>query len=250
MADTAEDPQPQAPPPQTDKAPPPRPEKRPEIRPRKSLGRRMREHPIKLLVFLVVLAGVAIGGYRLWAYLESYESTDDAQIDGDIYAITSRITGTVKAVYVEDNQTVKAGQLLVELDPADYSVSLEQAKAALNESRTQVAVAQPNVPITSVSTETTLATSATDIAGRAGRARRGAARPRIRCRERPERRSRQRQSPGRSGPLPGTGRERRNQPPAVRSGGGSGEIRGGQRGCEARHGGSGRAQYRAGTGAS
>ena len=125
----------------------------------------MREHPIKLLVFLVVLAGVAVGGYRLWAYLESYESTDDAQIDGNIYAITSRITGTVKAVYVEDNQTVKAGQLLVELDPADYSVSLEQANAALNESRTQVAVAQPNVPITSVSTETTLATSATDIAG-------------------------------------------------------------------------------------
>ncbi len=125
----------------------------------------MREHPIKLVVFLAFLAGVAIGGYRLWNYLESYESTDDAQIDGNIYAITSRITGTVKAVYVEDNQTVKAGQLLVELDPADYSVSLEQAKAALNESRTQVAVAQPNVPITSVSTETTLATSATDIAG-------------------------------------------------------------------------------------
>src|SRR5580692_11658956 len=130
MADTAE--QPQTPPPQTDKAPPPRPdpprpEKRPEIRPRKSLGRRMREHPIKLVLFLVVLTGAAIGGYRLWNYLESYESTDDAQVDGDIYAITSRIIGTVKAVYVEDNQTVKAGQLLVELDPADYGVSLEQA---------------------------------------------------------------------------------------------------------------------------
>jgi membrane fusion protein (multidrug efflux system) len=127
--------------------------------------RRMREHPIKLVVFLAILAGVGIGGSRLLAYLESYESTDDGQIDGDIYAITSRITGTIKAVYVEDNQTVKAGQLLVELDPADYGVSLDQAKAALNESRTQVAVAQPNVPITSVSTETTLATSATDIAG-------------------------------------------------------------------------------------
>jgi membrane fusion protein, multidrug efflux system len=125
----------------------------------------MREHPIKLVLFLAFLVVVTVGGYRLWAYLESYESTDDAQIDGDIYAITSRIIGTVKAVYVEDNQMVKAGQLLVELDPADYSVSLEQAKAALNESRTQVAVAQPNVPITSVSTETTLATSATDIAG-------------------------------------------------------------------------------------
>jgi membrane fusion protein, multidrug efflux system len=159
MADTAE-----VQPPQVEK--PPRPaEKKPDLKPRKSLGRRMREHPIKLVLFLVVLAAVAIGGYRLLTYLNSYESTDDAEIDGDIYAITSRITGTVKAVYVEENQAVKAGQLLVDLDPADYQVSLEQANAALNESRTQVAVAQPSVPITSVSTETLLATSATDIAG-------------------------------------------------------------------------------------
>ena len=132
----------------------------------------MREHPIKLVVFLIVLTAAVVGGYRLLTYLNSYESTDDAEIDGDIYAITSRITGTVKAVYVEENQAVKAGQLLVDLDPADYQVSLEQAKAALNESRTQVAVAQPSVPITSVSTETLLATSATDIAGRVRRWRR------------------------------------------------------------------------------
>ncbi len=96
---------------------------------------------IRVVVFLLVLVGVAIGGYTLWNYLESYESTDDAEIDGDIYAVTSRIAGTVKAVYVEDNQEVKAGQLLIELDPRDYEVSLEQTKAALNESRTLVAVA-------------------------------------------------------------------------------------------------------------
>jgi membrane fusion protein, multidrug efflux system len=159
MAETAEVQSPQV-------EKPPRPaEKKPDVKPRKSLGRRMREHPIKLVLFLVVLAAVAIGGYRLLTYLNSYESTDDAEIDGDIYAITSRITGTIKAVYVEENQAVKAGQVLVDLDPADYQVSLEQANAALNESRTQVAVAQPSVPITSVSTETLLATSATDIAG-------------------------------------------------------------------------------------
>lgn len=147
---------------------PQRPEPRPERKPRKSLGRRMREHPIKVVFFLVVLAGVAIGGYRFWNYLESYESTDDAQIDGDIYAVTSRIAGTIKAVYVEDNQQVKEGQLLVELDPRDFDVSLEQAKAALNESRTQIAIARPGIPITTVSTETGLSTAASDIA--AGRA--------------------------------------------------------------------------------
>jgi membrane fusion protein (multidrug efflux system) len=124
----------------------------------------MREHPIKLVVFLIFLVAAGIAGYRFLNYLNSYESTDDAQIDGDIYAVTSRIEGTIKAVYVQDNQQVKQGQLLVELDPSDYNVSLEQAKAALNESQTQVAVARPNVPITSVSTETTLSPSVTDIA--------------------------------------------------------------------------------------
>jgi membrane fusion protein (multidrug efflux system) len=142
----------------------PQPEPRQEIRPRKSTGRTLREHPIKVVIFLLILVAAAIGGYRFWNYLDSYESTDDAEIDGDIYAVTSRIAGTVKAVYVQDNQEVKAGQLLVELDPRDYEVSLEQAKAALNESRSLVAVARPNVPITTVSTQTTLSTSVTDIA--------------------------------------------------------------------------------------
>src|SRR5579863_893139 len=140
------------------------PEPRQEIRPRTSTGRTLRTRLIKSVIFLIILVGAAIGGYRLWNYLGSYESTDDAEIDGDIYAVTSRIAGTVKAVYVEDNQEVKAGQLLVDLDPRDYEVSLEQAKAALNESRSLVAVAQPNVPITSVSTQTTVSTSVADIA--------------------------------------------------------------------------------------
>jgi membrane fusion protein, multidrug efflux system len=168
MADTPQQPQEPQPPAQGGKPDAPqtgKPDKRPEIMPRKSLGRRLREHPIKVLIFILILAGVAIGGYRFWNYLDSYESTDDAQIDGDIYAVTSRIAGTVKAVYVEDNQEVKAGQLLVELDPRDYEVSVEQAKAALNESRSLVAVARPNVPITSVTTQTSLSTAATDIAG-------------------------------------------------------------------------------------
>ncbi|HEX4276870.1 MAG TPA: HlyD family secretion protein [Bryobacteraceae bacterium] len=158
MADT---PQQQESQPQTAPKPAPRKE---EARPRKSLVRRLGEHPIKVVVFLVILIGAAIGGIRLWNYLDSYESTDDAEIDGDIYAITSRIAGTIKAVHVQDNQEVKAGQLLVELDPADYDVAVAQARAALNESRSLVAVARPNVPLTSVTTQTALSTSATDIA--------------------------------------------------------------------------------------
>src|SRR5579863_8719028 len=140
------------------------PEPRQEIRPRTSTGRTLRTRLIKSVIFLIILVGAAIGGYRLWNYLGSYESTDDAEIDGDIYAVTSRIAGTVKAVYVEDNQEVKAGQLLVELDPRDYEVAVAQAQSSLKESQTQVSVARPNVPITSVSTETTLSSSEADIA--------------------------------------------------------------------------------------
>jgi membrane fusion protein (multidrug efflux system) len=125
--------------------------------------RRRRMGPIGWIVLALVLGAVIFGGTKLMAYLESYEETDDAQIDGDIYAITSRISGTVKAVYVQDNQQVKAGQLLVELDPSDYSVSIEQAKASLAESRTQVEAARPNVPITSVSTETAVSADEFDI---------------------------------------------------------------------------------------
>jgi membrane fusion protein (multidrug efflux system) len=121
--------------------------------------------PIGWIVLLVVVAGAAIGGSMLLRYLDSYEDTDDAQIDGDIYAVTSRIAGTVKAVYVQDNQQVKAGQLLVELDPRDYDVSVEQAKAAVNQSQTEVESARPNVPITSVTTETAVSSEEADITG-------------------------------------------------------------------------------------
>ena len=126
--------------------------------------RRRKMGPVGWIVILVLLAGAGIGGTYLRGYLQSYESTDDAQIDGDIYAITSRIAGTVRAVYVEDNTPVKAGQLLVELDPRDYDVSVEQAKASLYVSRTEVLAAQPNVPITSTNTETSVSTLDSDIA--------------------------------------------------------------------------------------
>jgi membrane fusion protein (multidrug efflux system) len=133
-------------------------ENKPEAPPRKK--RRM--GPIGWVILLVVLGAALFGGSILWAYLQSYEETDDAQIDGDIYSVTSRISGTVKAVYVQDNQAVKAGQLLVELDASDYAVSVDQAKAAVAESQTQVEAERPNVPIVSVSTETTVSASESD----------------------------------------------------------------------------------------
>ena len=140
-----------------------RPQEKPVERP--PAPRRRRMGPLGWVILLIVLAAALFGGTLLWGYLQSYEDTDDAQIDGDIYAVTSRINGMIRAVYVEDNQQVKAGQLLVELDPRDYEVAVQQAKAAVSESQSQVETVRPNVPITSVSTETTISTEEADIAG-------------------------------------------------------------------------------------
>jgi membrane fusion protein, multidrug efflux system len=81
-----------------------------------------------LLVVLILLAVGAVAPFG-WSYLQSYESTDDAQIDGHIDPLSSRIDGTVVGVHAEDDDRVTKGELLVEIDPLDYEVAVEQAKA-------------------------------------------------------------------------------------------------------------------------
>jgi membrane fusion protein, multidrug efflux system len=94
-----------------------------------------------LLVAILILAIAAVSPFA-WNYLESYESTDDAQIDGHIDPLSSRINGTVISVHAEDNDRVKAGELLVEIDPRDYEVAVAQAKARLELAAAQVASAK------------------------------------------------------------------------------------------------------------
>jgi membrane fusion protein (multidrug efflux system) len=77
-----------------------------------------------------------------WNYLQSYESTDDAQIDGHIDPLSSRIDGTVINVHAENNDRVKAGELLVEIDPRDYEIAVVQAMARLALAIAQVASAK------------------------------------------------------------------------------------------------------------
>jgi membrane fusion protein (multidrug efflux system) len=93
------------------------------------------------LVALLVLGLTALAPFA-WTYLQSYESTDDAQIDGHIDPLSSRIDGTVIRVHVENNDRVKAGELLVEIDPRDYEVAVAQAKARLELVLAQVASAK------------------------------------------------------------------------------------------------------------
>ena len=110
-------------------------------------------------VLLIVVAALAAGGYFLWTYLSSYESTDDAQIDGHVDAISARITGHVSDVLVVDAQVVKAGDMLVKIDPRDYQVAVAQAEANLADAEASSRSSRTNIPIVSTNTQSTLETA-------------------------------------------------------------------------------------------
>jgi membrane fusion protein (multidrug efflux system) len=107
---------------------------------------------------LALLAMVLIvGGVMIWHYYSVRESTDDAQIDGHIDPVSARVSGTVVRVLVEDNQFVKAGDLLTELDPKDYEVALQRARADLADAVANAAAAHVGVPLTSTTSSGQLA---------------------------------------------------------------------------------------------
>ena len=108
-----------------------------------------------LLAFLVLVAA----GVALYLHLAGWESTDDAQIDGYIYPVSSRVSGYVSRVTVEDNQYVAAGAVLVDLDPKDYVVAVANAKGALANAQASAASQVSNVPITTVTTSTQVSTT-------------------------------------------------------------------------------------------
>ena len=118
----------------------------------------------RLLVIGVVLVLVLGAIFFYWRSTFT-EDTDDAQVDGNLYQVSSRITGHVVNVYVDDNQTVQTGQLLVEIDPTDYQVALDQAEADLANAEAQYAQATTNVPITTTTVGTTVTTTASDVKG-------------------------------------------------------------------------------------
>ena len=111
---------------------------------------------VRIIVAIVILIAAGVG-YGIWKRAQEVESTDDAQVDGQIYAISSRISGHVSEVMIEDHQVVKAGDVLVKLDPKDYEVALAKAKADLADAVASLASSRTDVPITSVTTSSTLA---------------------------------------------------------------------------------------------
>jgi len=102
------------------------------------LARWARRRPLVALILLIAIAAAIPASGRLWSFINSYEDTDDAQVDAHIDPVSTRINGTIERVYVDDNVQVKAGQLLAEIDPRDYQVELEQARANYLQAQAQV----------------------------------------------------------------------------------------------------------------
>ena len=92
----------------------------------------------------VVLAAIV----TLFVYFHNRETTDDAQVDGHITPMASKVYGRVAQVLVDDNQPVKAGQVLVKIDPRDYQAALDQAKAQLALAESEARSAGVDVPRT------------------------------------------------------------------------------------------------------
>ena len=115
-----------------------------------------------LLLGIVVLV-LVVGGVFLWRHLSSYESTDDAQVDVHLYPVSARVSGYVIKVNVDDNQYVQKGTVLVEIDPKDYEVAVDQAQANVASAEATAQSLNITVPITSVSTSSQLKFTASDV---------------------------------------------------------------------------------------
>ena len=161
----------------TTQSPPAAPPDQPETRnkPLPSTERDFRTRPsstaspgfrIAVIIAVVVLLVV---GFFVYRYMTSYESTDDAEVDGHINSISARISGHVTKLNVLDNQYVDAGTVLIEIDPADYQVAYQRAKADFEDAQAAASAAGVNVPITSVNTTSQVSATEADVASaRAG----------------------------------------------------------------------------------
>ena len=140
-------------------APAPLPASERDLRWRKFTSRNPRLR-VALTVGGIVLV---VAGFFLWRYFTSYESTDDAQIDGHLNSISARVSGHVEKLLVEDNQYVQAGTPLVQIDPRDYRVAVDRAKALYADALATAQAAQVNVPITSISSTSLESSAQADV---------------------------------------------------------------------------------------
>jgi membrane fusion protein (multidrug efflux system) len=116
-------------------------------------------------IILVVLAVLAVAALGFWWHSTYFEDTDDAQVSGHLIQVSSRIQGTVAKVYVDENQIVRKGDPIADLDPRDFQVAVENARATLQSAQAAAAAANVFVPITDVNTGANLRSAGADLSG-------------------------------------------------------------------------------------
>ena len=104
-----------------------------------------KRNPLVFIVLALVLLAGAFFGYRRYQFSKTHETTDNAQVEGDVYPILPRVSGPVLKVFVADNQTVKKGDTLVTIDKSDYQQRVNAAEAALVAAQAQVTAARAGV---------------------------------------------------------------------------------------------------------
>jgi membrane fusion protein (multidrug efflux system) len=131
---------------------------------RRARLRRFSRSKLRRPVVLVPLAVLVIAGAIFaWRYFATHASTDDAQVDVHLYPVSARVSGYVIKVNVDDNQYVEQGTCLVEIDPRDYEVAVDKARADLASAEATAKSLNITVPITSVNTSSQLSSASSDV---------------------------------------------------------------------------------------
>src|SRR3984957_3650706 len=124
----------------------------------RSVPRKSRSSATRIILPIVIVI-LLVGGYFAWKHFNAYESTDDAQIDGHVNTISARVSGNVIQVLTDDEKYVKAGDVLVRIDPQDYQVAIAKAEADLADAEAALQGSRVDIPITSTNTASQLTTA-------------------------------------------------------------------------------------------
>lgn len=116
-------------------------------------------------IIIGVVALLVVIALLFWWHSTFYEDTDDASIAGHLIQISPRIQGHVLKVNFTENQSVKAGDVLVEIDPRDYQVTVSQDEANLEAAEANYESAKVNVPITNIQTTSSISSAGASVQG-------------------------------------------------------------------------------------
>jgi membrane fusion protein, multidrug efflux system len=121
--------------------------------------------PRRRFIIFGIVALLVVGAALFWWHSTYYEDTDDAQVNGHLIQISSRIAGQIIKVSVEENEAVQKGDVLAEIDPKDFQVAEQQAEANLQSAEASYEAAKVNVPVTTINTGSTLTSAGADVHG-------------------------------------------------------------------------------------